>query len=216
LPLPLKICLADIKSEIGKANDYYRKKNYAQAEAIYQSVIRKAPGSGFAGRSRKKLSAIDIALNRNASASTIVSKPESELPEELIIQNKKIANIGREYKKALDINKVGKLSKLYNLTEDAQAKKETDILRLEAKKNAALLKYRDTKSGYQAIVDNKPGTDEASRALTYIAILEIAAGNDSAAEAACNKLFADFKYHDNILKIMETLASKYTDAGKYD
>ena len=70
-------------------------------------------------------------------------------------------------------------------------------------------KYDEAKSIYQDIVANYPGTDYAFDAQRKIAIVDIKAGNDTAAQAALDRLIADFNDHPALPEAVVEIGEQY-------
>jgi outer membrane protein assembly factor BamD (BamD/ComL family) len=228
---PLSLCLflaisivqtsfAGTKTPLDIAKTHFRDKNYAQAEKIWLSVVKKKPGTGDAYRAQRQLAIMYLDTKQYGKAQVALDMFVFDFSGHADLSGD-LAKIVTKYKKA------GILDQLHCLEEVAgslkadnagpKAKKRiASVLLKKAKKAPEFTGYEQAKGVYEAILSDSAGTDAALRAQRNLVIAAIVGGNDPAAGAALDKLRADFASHANIARVMYTIGRKYTNSGQFD
>jgi len=76
--------------------------------------------------------------------------------------------------------------------------------------------YQQAEAIYLQIIADHPGSDDALEAQKQLTILHIKQDNQPQAEAAFQKLLADFYLHNDIAKAVNKVADHYGWSGKYE
>jgi tetratricopeptide (TPR) repeat protein len=85
-----------------------------------------------------------------------------------------------------------------------------------ADKYNEMKKYEKSKEFYQKVVDRWPAAEDAMWAQSGIAHSNVALGDDTAAQAAIDKLVADYHGHKHVPIAVGQIADRYREIKKYD
>jgi len=91
-----------------------------------------------------------------------------------------------------------------------------DVLYHLANEYQGRQKHEQARQIYQYIADNRPESDMAAQAQMDVVISNLELGNDAEAEAATDKLIADFAVHPGLPEALNEVASQYEERRRYE
>ena len=183
------------------ASHHRKFQNYEKAKELYQYVIDHWPEQeDYARWSQMDIKEIDLVLSNEAAT-------QSEIAAKVDLAMSSIADDDMETAEAA-INEL-----LTNYPQDPHI--ATPLFDI-AEQCRQFNKYGKARQLYQHVIDTWPQHASARWSQSGVAVCHIGLGNMQAAEAATNKLLADFPENKRMANCLYDIANQYNRSGQYE